>query len=120
MASVLFRVIQISQFMNADIKVVDEYSLLSTSQHLLQPDNILVCSEGQYPLIQISDFSLACREKQHSKARGTLAYLPPEAIAAHHSNGKLKYYGCPADCWSAGLLMFVLLTYENSPFSEAH
>ena len=39
-ALVLFRVIQISQFMNADIKVVDEYSLLSTSQHLLQPDNI--------------------------------------------------------------------------------
>jgi hypothetical protein len=41
---------------------------------------------------------------------GTVAYLSPEACNTmdHKTPG---YVGLPADCWSAGVLMFIMLAY---------
>jgi meiosis-specific serine/threonine-protein kinase MEK1 len=41
---------------------------------------------------------------------GTVAYLSPEACITMENN-TFGYVGLPADCWSAGVLMFIMLAY---------
>jgi serine/threonine protein kinase len=76
-----------------------------------QPENILLFSPGPYPRIQIADFGLA-RPKAYQETLhvcGTISYLPPEGILAlEHKH--LGYVGMPADCWSAGVTLFAMLT----------
>ncbi|KAH9948164.1 kinase-like protein, partial [Amylocystis lapponica] len=76
----------------------------------LPPENILLHSPGPYPRIQIADFGLA-RPKAHQETFnvcGTVSYLPPEGILAlDHKH--LGYVGMPADCWSAGVIMYIML-----------
>ncbi|OCH94717.1 kinase-like protein [Obba rivulosa] len=88
----------------------------------LKPENILLHSPGPYPRIQIADFGLA-RPKAYQETFtvcGTVSYLPPEGILAlDHKH--LGYVGMPADCWSAGIIMYIMLTgchpfdYEKVP-----
>ncbi|KAG1828351.1 kinase-like protein [Suillus variegatus] len=82
----------------------------------LKPENILLFSPGPYPRIQIADFGLA-RPKAYQETLhvcGTISYLPPEGILAlEHKH--LGYVGMPADCWSAGVTLFAMLTGSH-PF----
>ncbi|KAG2075102.1 kinase-like protein [Suillus decipiens] len=81
----------------------------------LKPENILLFSPGPYPRIQIADFGLA-RPKAYQETLhvcGTISYLPPEGILAlEHKH--LGYVGMPADCWSAGVTLFAMLTSSQS------
>lgn len=76
----------------------------------LKPENILLHTPGPYPRIQIADFGLA-RPKAYQETFnvcGTVSYLPPEGILAlDHKH--LGYVGMPADCWSAGVIMYIML-----------
>ncbi|KAG2154650.1 kinase-like protein [Suillus clintonianus] len=85
----------------------------------LKPENILLFSPGPYPRIQIADFGLA-RPKAYQETLhvcGTISYLPPEGILAlEHKH--LGYVGMPADCWSAGVTLFAMLTGSH-PFDFA-
>ncbi|KAL0951445.1 hypothetical protein HGRIS_008134 [Hohenbuehelia grisea] len=75
-----------------------------------QPENILLYSPGPYPRIQIADFGLA-RPKAYQETLnvcGTVSYLPPEGILAL-DNQHLGYVGMPSDCWSAGVILFIML-----------
>ncbi|OSX67305.1 hypothetical protein POSPLADRAFT_1129419, partial [Postia placenta MAD-698-R-SB12] len=78
----------------------------------LKPENILLHTPGPYPRIQIADFGLA-RPKAYQETFnvcGTVSYLPPEGILAlDHKH--LGYVGMPADCWSAGVIMYIMLAY---------
>jgi serine/threonine protein kinase len=93
------------------------YALLIFVSHFIglhneQPENILLYSPGPYPRILIADFGLA-RPRSYQETLnvcGTVAYLPPEGILAL-DNKHLGYVGMPADCWSAGVILFVLLSY---------
>lgn len=80
-----------------------------------QPENILLYTPGPYPRIQIADFGLA-RPKAYQETFnvcGTVSYLPPEGILAlDHKH--LGYVGMPADCWSAGVIMYIMLAYVCS------
>lgn len=53
---------------------------------------------------------------------GTVSYLPPEGILAL-DNKHLGYLGMPADCWSAGVILYVMLAgahpFDNEPLPEA-
>ncbi|OJA16249.1 hypothetical protein AZE42_00042 [Rhizopogon vesiculosus] len=84
-----------------------------------KPENILLFSPGPYPRIQIADFGLA-RPKAYQETLhvcGTISYLPPEGILAlEHKH--LGYVGMPADCWSAGVTLFAMLTGSH-PFDFA-
>ncbi|KAH7930543.1 kinase-like protein [Leucogyrophana mollusca] len=74
-------------------------------------ENILLFSPGPYPRIQIADFGLA-RPKAYQETLhvcGTISYLPPEGVLAL-DNKHLGYVGMPADCWSAGVILFAMLT----------
>ena len=80
-----------------------------------KPENILLCSPGAYPKVQIADFGLA-RPKAYQETMnvcGTVAYLPPEGILAL-DRSDLGYVGMPADCWSAGIILYSMLTCVNS------
>ncbi|CAL1695118.1 unnamed protein product [Somion occarium] len=82
----------------------------------LKPENILLYSPGPYPRIQIADFGLA-RPQSHEETLnvcGTVPYLPPEGILAL-DNKYMGYVGIPADCWSAGVIMFLMLSGRH-PF----
>lgn len=72
-------------------------------------------SPGPYPCIQIADFGLA-RPRGYQETLnvcGTVSYLPPEGILAlDHKH--LGYVGMSADCWSAGVILFVMLSYVLS------
>lgn len=77
----------------------------------LQPENILLFSPGPYPRVQIADFGLA-RSKAYQETLnvcGTVAYLPPEGILALDRK-ELGYVGMPADCWSAGVILYTILS----------
>lgn len=41
---------------------------------------------------------------------GTVSYLPPEGILAL-DNKDMGYVGLPSDCWSAGVILFVMIAY---------
>ncbi|KZV77680.1 kinase-like protein, partial [Peniophora sp. CONT] len=77
----------------------------------LQPENVLLYSPGHFPRVQLADFGLArVRAFQSTfNACGTVCYLPPEGILAL-DKPDCKYIGKPADCWSAGLVLFIMLT----------
>ena len=40
-----------------------------------------------------------------------MSYLPPEGILALE-NKDLGYVGMPADCWSAGVLLYIMISYD--------
>ena len=77
-----------------------------------QPENILIHSPGPYPHVQIADFGLARPQgyQETLNVCGTVSYLPPEGILAlDHKH--LGYVGMSADCWSAGVILYIMLSY---------
>ncbi|KAE9409212.1 kinase-like protein [Gymnopus androsaceus JB14] len=102
------------------------YQVLSGLQHIhmqdvshrdLKPENILLKAPGEYPHVQIADFGLA-RPRSYQETFticGTYTYLPPEGIRA--ATDRKAYITSHADCWSAGLIMFILFTGEH-PFDK--
>ncbi|VDB99574.1 unnamed protein product [Peniophora sp. CBMAI 1063] len=85
----------------------------------IKPENVLLYSPGHFPRIQLADFGLArVRAFQSTfNACGTVCYLPPEGILAL-DKPNCKYIGKPADCWSAGLVLFIMLTGHH-PYDAA-
>ncbi|KAJ6604473.1 kinase-like protein [Mycena vulgaris] len=84
----------------------------------LKPENILLYIPGPYPRIVIADFGLA-RPRAYQETLnvcGTVSYLPPEGILALDQE-HLKYMGMPSDCWSAGVILYVMLSGTH-PFDD--
>ncbi|THH09189.1 hypothetical protein EW145_g2197 [Phellinidium pouzarii] len=85
----------------------------------LKPENILLYYPGRYPRVQIADFGLA-RARSYQETMnvcGTVAYLPPEGVLALDRK-ELGYVGMPADCWSAGIILYTILSGSH-PFDRA-
>ncbi|KAF6766575.1 kinase-like domain-containing protein, partial [Ephemerocybe angulata] len=75
------------------------------------PENILLYAPGPYPRVLIADFGLARPNSYQETLNvcGTVSYLPPEGILAL-DNKHLGYVGMPADCWSAGVILYVMMS----------
>ncbi|KAL7285485.1 hypothetical protein ACG7TL_000582 [Trametes sanguinea] len=101
-----------SQLCQAEAKYI-MYQLLKGLKYL---HDRLISHRGPYPRIQIADFGLA-RPKAYQETFnvcGTVSYLPPEGILAlDHKH--LSYVGMPADCWSSGVIMYIMLAGSH-PF----
>lgn len=80
----------------------------------IKPENILVLKDpdphtGQ-PIAKLLDFGLSKHTGLGSEAKtfvGTPCYLAPEVEFA--SKGTGATYGAPADCWSLGAVLYVML-----------
>ncbi|KIM47834.1 hypothetical protein M413DRAFT_15933 [Hebeloma cylindrosporum] len=79
-----------------------------------KPENILLYCPGPYPRILIADFGLARPNSYQETFNvcGTVSYLPPEGILAL-DNKHLGYIGMPADCWSSGVILYIMLSYVH-------
>ncbi|KAL1713283.1 kinase-like domain-containing protein [Schizophyllum commune] len=77
----------------------------------LKPENIFLHTPGSYPRIMIGDFGLARPNADQATFNvvGTVSYLPPEGVLALDRKD-LTYVGLPSDCWSAGVIMYIMLT----------
>ncbi|KAG6911574.1 hypothetical protein DXG01_011877 [Tephrocybe rancida] len=91
-------------------------SFYDPSNDLAKPENILLHSPGPYPRILIADFGLARPNAYQETLNvcGTVSYLPPEGVKALDVK-HLGYVGMPADCWSAGVILFIMLSGSH-PF----
>ncbi|KAJ7275222.1 kinase-like domain-containing protein [Mycena haematopus] len=72
----------------------------------------MISHRGPYPRIVIADFGLA-RPRAYQETLnvcGTVSYLPPEGVLALDQE-HLKYTGMPSDCWSAGVILYIMLSY---------
>ncbi|KAI3436682.1 hypothetical protein D9Q98_006098 [Chlorella vulgaris] len=80
----------------------------------LKPENVLLCSDGT---VKLSDFGLGALPSSTGVDQllrttcGTPNYVAPEVLA------KRGYKGGPADVWSLGVLLYVLLS-GCLPFDE--
>ncbi|KDR85377.1 hypothetical protein GALMADRAFT_53578 [Galerina marginata CBS 339.88] len=88
------------------------------------PENILLYCPGPYPRIVIADFGLARPNSYQETFNvcGTVSYLPPEGILAL-DNKHLGYIGMPSDCWSAGVVLYIMLScvlvYRSACYSTS-
>jgi serine/threonine protein kinase len=80
----------------------------------IKPENILVLREAdpttQLPIAKLLDFGLSKHTGLGSGAKtfvGTPCYLAPEVEFASKTAGAT--YGTPADCWSLGAVLYVML-----------
>lgn len=87
----------------------------------LKPENILLTSKHDDISIKLTDFGLA--KEQNSEGLktfcGTPAYFAPEVLSRKNTVAGRGRYGKPADLWSLGVILYVLLT-GMPPFDDDH
>ncbi|KAG2205143.1 hypothetical protein INT47_002237, partial [Mucor saturninus] len=80
----------------------------------LKPENILMDKEARN--IKIADFGMATMQSSNALLKtscGSPHYVSPEIIRG------IPYYGPSADVWSAGIILYTLLT-GKLPFDDNH
>ena len=106
------------------------YQICHTIAHLhegnvchrdLKLENILLMSSSQDSLIKITDFGLS---KQFNSVEmletfvGTPVYMAPEIFALTGSLFDKQSYTCKSDCWSLGVVLYILLS-GTQPFRDS-
>lgn len=86
------------------LKAVDYLHSLGIVHRDLKPENLLYDSPDDDARIMISDFGLSKMEEENgmSTACGTPGYVAPEVL-------RQKPYGKAVDCWSIGVITYILL-----------
>ncbi|KAI9298810.1 Pkinase-domain-containing protein [Neoconidiobolus thromboides FSU 785] len=90
----------------------------------VKPENILLNSTGLFPHVYVTDFGMARvtgNTIMHSMC-GTYQYLAPEIIKSNQLIDEddpivQVGYDCKVDCWSAGVLLYAMLS-GTLPFSQ--
>ena len=75
----------------------------------IKPENLLL--DGNFQ-IKVGDFGFATKECSSLTRRGTIGYMAPEVLA------NLEYDPKQADLFSAGVILFIMLT-QHCPFVKA-
>ena len=88
----------------------------------IKPENILVLDQRDTRgdlVVKLLDFGLSKNAGAGSEAKtfvGTPCYLSPEV--EHTSKGLGGTYGLPADCWSLGAVLYVMLVARFPEFKQ--
>eukprot|EP00605_Chrysophyceae_sp_TOSAG23-4_P001256 GSChrysophyteH1.ASY1.ANO1.1367.1 assembled CDS len=88
----------------------------------IKPENILVLDERDVNgelIVKLLDFGLSKNAGAGSEAKtfvGTPCYLSPEV--EYTSKGLGGTYGLPADCWSLGAVLYVMLVARFPEFKQ--
>ena len=118
------KIIQIGKFKEKDAKFTF-YQILLEMKYLhsrgithrdLKPENILLVSNENDSIVKITDFGLSRVVGEGSLMKtlcGTPSYLAPEVILS----AEVKGYGPKCDCWSLGVILFIILS-GYPPFSS--
>lgn len=79
----------------------------------IKPENLLLDADFQ---LKVADFGLAAMKANPDDLLktecGTRSYMAPEVLA------RQQYEGAKADCWSSGVVLFIMLS-GNPPFQMA-
>lgn len=89
----------------------------------LKPENILLVARNDDVQVKLTDFGLAKAVKDDEGCKtfcGTPQYFAPEVLRRQHTVKGRGRYGKPADMWSLGVILYVLLsgTQPDSPRLE--
>lgn len=78
----------------------------------LKPENILLCTSDNDVHIKLTDFGLAktIDEQGLRTFCGTPQYFAPEVLHRQHTVAGRGRYGKEADLWSAGVILYILLS----------
>jgi hypothetical protein len=78
----------------------------------LKPENILMLSKESDIDIQVTDFGLAKAVNSDGLKTfcGTPMYFAPEILQRRHTVMGRGRYGKEADCWSMGIILYILLS----------
>ena len=89
---------------------------LSICHRDLKLENLLLAEEGSHSLIKVTDFGLAkiwgSGEVLETYV-GTPVYMAPEVVACAGDN--TSSYSSKSDCWSLGVILYLLLSGRH-PF----
>lgn len=85
----------------------------------LKPENILLCSRTNHVEVKLTDFGLAktVNDDGCKTFCGTPQYFAPEVLRRQHTVKGRGRYGKPADMWSLGVILYVLLS-GTPPFED--
>lgn len=92
------------------LSAVDHIHSLHIVHRDLKPENLLLSSASQGSEVKLADFGLSCflpKQGKLSKAVGTPGYIAPEILQT--LDGNLDGYMQEVDCWSVGVIMYILL-----------
>ena len=85
----------------------------------LKLENILLAEPGPTSRIKVTDFGLSKKWSSTSLLKtfvGTPSYMAPEVIrGAGQPSWDMVPYSCKSDCWSLGVILFILLSGQQ-PF----
>eukprot|EP00092_Neocalanus_flemingeri_P085896 GFUD01108151.1.p1 GENE.GFUD01108151.1~~GFUD01108151.1.p1 ORF type:complete len:278 (+),score=109.41 GFUD01108151.1:92-835(+) len=104
-------------------QVVDTVRYLHSKQVChrdLKLENLLLAEPGPHSLVMVSDFGLSKLwgedgSRLHTYV-GTPVYMAPEVLVMGERNA-MPGYTYKADCWSLGVILFLLLSGKQ-PFSQ--
>ena len=87
----------------------------------LKPENILLVSHNNDVQVKLTDFGLAktVNDEGCKTFCGTPQYFAPEVLRRQHTVKGRGRYGKPADMWSLGVILYVLLS-GTQPFEGGH
>jgi serine/threonine protein kinase len=94
-------------------------SLISRLLFFFIPENILCVTRDNHIQVKLTDFGLAKIINEDDSLKtfcGTPQYFAPEVLRRRHTVAGRGRYGKPADMWSLGVILYILLSGQP-PFN---